>query len=93
MVTEQDFVSPLRAALGDLAAWWQSEKVPGIVIGGVAASLLGRPRLTRDVDGLVVIPDKDWPKFLSSSARFHFFAAHRQGFGFCPVRVPCQTLC
>jgi hypothetical protein len=65
MVTEQDFVSPLLAALGDLAAWW-------LVIGGVAASLLGRPRLTGDVDGLVVIPDRDWPKFLSSSARFHF---------------------
>jgi len=72
MVTERDFVSPLLAALGDLAAWWQSENVPGLVIGGVAASLMGRPRLTRDVDGLVVIPDKDWPKFLSSSARFHF---------------------
>ncbi len=72
MVTERDFVSPLLAALGDLAAWWQSENVPGLVIGGVAASLLGRPRLTGDVDGLVVIPDKDWPKFLSSSARFHF---------------------
>ena len=72
MVTEQDFVSPLLAALGDLAAWWHSENVPGLVIGGVAASLLGRPRLTGDVDGLVVIPDRDWPKFLSSSARFHF---------------------
>ena len=31
-----------------------------MIIGGVAASVLGRPRLTQDVDALAVLPDADW---------------------------------
>ena len=41
---------PLLAALRDWGAWLESERVEGIVIGGVAVSLLTRPRFTRDVD-------------------------------------------
>jgi len=40
----------LRQALSDLLRWLAETNVPGIIIGGVAASLLGHPRLTRDVD-------------------------------------------
>lgn len=37
-----------------------------MIIGGVAASLLGRPRTTRDVDAVVWIEDpKDWARFLT----------------------------
>ncbi len=41
---------PLLDALRDLAAWLRTAKVPGLVMGGVAVSLLGRPRVTKDVD-------------------------------------------
>ena len=47
-------LAPLLVVLRDLVAWLDAEKVPGVVIGGLAASLLGRPRLTRDVDALVL---------------------------------------
>jgi hypothetical protein len=42
----------------------------GIVIGGVASSLLGRPRLTRDVDALVLIDETRWAKFLEAGGRY-----------------------
>jgi len=43
-------LTPLLAVLRDLVAWLEYGKVPGVVIGGLAASLLGRPRLTQDVE-------------------------------------------
>jgi hypothetical protein len=43
-------LAPLLAALEDLVGWFKGREVPGVVIGGVAASVLGRPRMTRDVD-------------------------------------------
>jgi hypothetical protein len=36
----------LLAALADLMKWLDAMKVPSMVIGGVAASVLGEPRLT-----------------------------------------------
>lgn len=65
-------LAPLLDALGDLSAWFLEQQVPGAVIGGVAASLLGRPRLTRDVDALVLIDEAKWEDFLSAGERFGF---------------------
>lgn len=42
---------------------------PGMIIGGVAASLLGKPRFTADVDCVVLLKDEDMPRLLSSAAR------------------------
>ncbi len=39
-----------------------------MLIGGVAASILGRARLTRDVDALMMLPEGDWPATLSAAA-------------------------
>lgn len=38
--------APLLAALADLVKWLDDAKMPSMIIGGVAASVLGRPRLT-----------------------------------------------
>jgi len=40
-----------------------------MVIGGVAASLLGRPRLTQDIDALVLLPESGWPDLLAAADR------------------------
>ena len=64
-------LAPLAAALRDLTAWFDGAGTRGIVIGGVAASLLGRPRATRDVDGLVILAEPEWEGFLAAAARFH----------------------
>jgi hypothetical protein len=61
-------------ALGDLLAWFKAEGVRAVIIGGVAASLLGRPRATRDVNVLVWLGEDAWEHFLASAAPFGFTA-------------------
>lgn len=58
----------LLAALADLVKWMDDTKMPSMVIGGVAASVLGRPRLTQDVDALAILPEADWENALSNAA-------------------------
>src|SRR5437588_12208151 len=40
--------------------WLDAAHVPSMIIGGVAASVLGRPRLTQDIDPLAVLAEADW---------------------------------
>src|SRR4029077_14675004 len=46
--------------------------VPGVVVGGVAVSIQGRARYTRDLDALVVVHHAKWPKFASRATTFGF---------------------
>jgi hypothetical protein len=64
---------PLESAIKSLLAWFRAERINGMIIGGVAASLLGRPRATRDVDALVWLDDLDDWGYLVSSSRTHGF--------------------
>ena len=65
-MVEPTELAPLLAVLRDLVGWWKAGKVPGVVIGGLAASLLGRSRLTRDEDALVLVEEatggNSWPQ-------------------------------
>ncbi|OGQ78349.1 MAG: hypothetical protein A3F90_01865 [Deltaproteobacteria bacterium RIFCSPLOWO2_12_FULL_60_19] len=72
MTKPEDTLAPLLAALRDLISWFENTAVHGAIIGGVAASLLGRPRVTRDVDALAVLDEEQWEKFLSAGAAFGF---------------------
>ncbi|HJQ68622.1 MAG TPA: nucleotidyl transferase AbiEii/AbiGii toxin family protein [Blastocatellia bacterium] len=58
--------------LDDLTAWLTVENVRGAIIGGVAASVLGRPRMTRDVDALVLLDSARLKTFLAAGSRFGF---------------------
>jgi hypothetical protein len=55
------------AALADLTQWLESAGVPAMIVGGIAASILGRPRATRDIDALAVASDEQWTQLLGSS--------------------------
>ncbi len=66
----EESLAPLLTALRDLVAWLQATHVAGVVIGGVAASLLGRPRVTRDVDAVVLLDESNWGAFLAAGAQF-----------------------
>ncbi len=44
----------------------------GIVIGGVAASLLGKPRLTADVDAVMLVSTDDLPRLIAAAAQEGF---------------------
>ena len=59
----------LLAALTDLVYWLDAAKVPSMVIGGVAASILGQPRLTQDVDALALLPESDWARVIAAAGR------------------------
>jgi hypothetical protein len=59
----------LLAALADLMKWLDAANVPSMVIGGVAASVLGQPRLTQDVDALAILPEGEWANAVSTAAR------------------------
>lgn len=71
-MSERQDPTSLAIALGDLVAWLKAEDVPGMIIGGVATSLLARPRLTYDVDVLVWLAEERWTEFLSGAGRFGF---------------------
>lgn len=64
--------APLLRALGAVAEWLDATATPGAIIGGVAASILGRPRLTEDIDVLVLLEPDEWPAFLAAGRRFGF---------------------
>jgi predicted nucleotidyltransferase len=64
------------ACLRDLLRWTKAQKVPAVVVGAVAASLLGRPRTTQDVDLLVLLDENRWEEFIASGRAFGFDQRH-----------------
>ena len=63
--------SPLVAALRALTGWLNALPAPAVVVGGVAASLLGRPRFTQDIDALILLPESAWADALTRASDFH----------------------
>jgi hypothetical protein len=59
---------PLR----DLVAWWRSAKVQGVFIGGLAVAMVGKARITQDVDALLFIDDKRLSGFLKKGKTYSF---------------------
>lgn len=82
MTKPEDALVPLLAALNDLISWFEKADVRAAVIGGVAASLLGRPRVTRDVDALAVLDEQQWEKFLGAGAAFGFVPRRHDALAF-----------
>lgn len=60
----------LLDALTSVSEWISDAGFPAVIVGGVAASLLGRPRFTRDIDALADLPEDAWAAALESAARF-----------------------
>ena len=58
--------SPLLTALRAVSEWLGAGPTPGALIGGVAASILGRPRFTDDIDVLVLLEREKWAEFLAA---------------------------
>ena len=56
---------PLLSAIAAATRWLDQADVRAAVIGGVAASLVGRPRVTKDVDLLAVADESAWPELLA----------------------------
>jgi hypothetical protein len=59
------FLAPLQA-LQNLPAAFDNQ---GVIIGGIAASLLGTPRLTVDLDAVFLLGFDDLPRLLTEAAK------------------------
>lgn len=53
--------------------WLTQERIPGALVGAVAASVRGRPRHTDDVDAVIFADDRGWDRVLESATRYGFF--------------------
>lgn len=60
----------LLRPLVDLGRWLEAIQVQAIVVGGVAASFLGRPRFTQDIDTLAIISEAKWSKAVEAAANY-----------------------
>lgn len=61
---KSDHLASLLPALRSLCSLLKKSKTKGMVIGGVAASLLGQPRMTADIDATVLLNDGSIELFL-----------------------------
>ncbi len=61
----QSFLTPLE----DLNKLFDQSGYRGIIIGGVAASVLGKPRMTADLDVLVMLPVDDISRLLQNARK------------------------
>ncbi len=71
-MTDPPPLTPLLAALRHLLNWLDEEGIRGVIVGGVAASILGEPRFTRDIDALVILEPNRWPKLLDTGEQHGF---------------------
>ncbi|WP_437910798.1 hypothetical protein WME95_24220 [Sorangium sp. So ce327] len=63
-------LAELEDAVRALLAWSEASGVPMRIIGGVAVSILSKPRTTRDVDVVAWLPNhSEWPVFLADGER------------------------
>jgi hypothetical protein len=61
----QAFLKVLR----NLTEWFSDAQLAAMVVGGVAASILGRPRATRDIDALTMLAEDKWAAALYAAER------------------------
>jgi len=64
-----DVLEPLFAPLAALQNLIEAFDNRGIVIGGVAVSILGKPRLTADADAMFLLPAKKIPELIEQASR------------------------
>ena len=61
-------MEPFRAAIDATQRLIARFNNRGLIIGGIAVGFLGRPRLTEDVDALILLSTLDIPRFLKAAA-------------------------
>jgi len=72
MTVSHELPQSVRETATALMRWLRATRVDGVVIGGVAVSLLAEPRLTNDVDAVVWLESSQWEKFLASGEKHGF---------------------
>lgn len=63
----QPGLEPFRSAIEAIQRLLEKFNNRGVVIGGIAVGLLGRPRFTEDVDAMFLLSTEDIAKFLEAA--------------------------
>jgi len=66
---ETTSVSRVIEPLASLQRLIQEFNNQGVIIGGIAASLLGQPRLTADLDAVILLSVDDVPRLIEAAAK------------------------
>lgn len=66
-------LEPFRAAIDSLQRLLHKFNDRGVIIGGIAVGLLGRPRFTADIDAVFLLSTKDIPHFLELAQAENIF--------------------
>lgn len=69
---EHSSAGPLVPALRSLTEWLESRRVPHVLIGGIAASILGHSQATHDIGVLVNLDDDALKSFVDSGVSYGF---------------------
>jgi hypothetical protein len=69
----QNDITSLMPALNAIQEIFKYFRENGIIIGGVAASLLGKPRLTADVDAVIIVPIEELPRLFEIAKQVGLF--------------------
>jgi hypothetical protein len=72
MAASNELPQSVRETATALMRWLRAARVEGVVIGGVAVSLLAEPRMTKDVDAVVWLEGFEWENFLNSGQKHGF---------------------
>jgi len=72
----------LTAALRAVSAWLVAAEVDFAVVGGVAASLHGNPRVTKDVDVVALADESTWEALVEKAAGHGLFPRIDDPLGF-----------
>lgn len=67
MTTSSGNLHPLLSPLEALQNLLNRFPNHGVIIGGIAASILGKPRLTADLDALMMLPLQDIPELIRAA--------------------------
>ena len=70
IMPEKGPVKPFSLAIKNISQLLKEDDVEGMIIGGVAASLLGRPRFTNDIDLVVLDLEGRLPDFFEKLKKF-----------------------
>lgn len=63
-------LAPLLSAIAAARDWLEASGVAAVVVGGVAASIHGTPRVTKDVDWVALADLDDCEALVAKAARF-----------------------
>jgi hypothetical protein len=89
-MTRQD-LQPLVLPLLALADLLADTHLKGMIIGGVAAGLLGRPRFTADVDAVILLDPGQIRVVPSGMRRGRLLTEDLGGRGFCQKTQGCSA--